>query len=146
MIFVQTQNFTNFQIVEKISDHSTKFTYRVDLRRPTRRSALYVNLASTANKPSKALKGHIIYLIVRPNSYQNHPSLARSRPVHLNNSRCDSSSTRAGVLIPITGHGPTPPLGGTQNHLQRASPKYYCTHQGAYHPAYLFGGFSTTNS
>ncbi|GBL79677.1 hypothetical protein AVEN_18217-1 [Araneus ventricosus] len=60
-------------------------------------------------------------------SYQKHPGLVRIRPMHLNDSRCDSSSAEAGVLMTIADHGPTPPVGGTHNHRQSASPKHYCT-------------------
>ncbi|GBM91582.1 hypothetical protein AVEN_209410-1 [Araneus ventricosus] len=41
----------------------------------------------------------------------NHPALPR-HPGNLNDSRCNSSSTEAGVLVAITGHGPTPLEGG----------------------------------
>ncbi|GBM48178.1 hypothetical protein AVEN_138308-1 [Araneus ventricosus] len=34
----------------------------------------------------------------------------------MNNSLCNSSSTEAGVLVAITGHGPTPSEGGTYYH------------------------------
>ncbi|GBN31850.1 hypothetical protein AVEN_51558-1, partial [Araneus ventricosus] len=37
-------------------------------------------------------------------------------PRTLNDSRCDSPSTEAGVLIAIIGHGPTAPDGGTYYH------------------------------
>ncbi|GBM21437.1 hypothetical protein AVEN_161052-1 [Araneus ventricosus] len=55
------------------------------------------------------------------NSYQNHPDLVRSRPMHLNGNRCYSSSAEAGVLVPITYHLSTPLIGGTHYHRQWAS-------------------------
>ncbi|GBM06015.1 hypothetical protein AVEN_49404-1 [Araneus ventricosus] len=55
-------------------------------------------------------------------SYLNHPGLARSRPVHLSDGRCNSSSAEAGGLLSITGHGPTPPAGSTHYHWQRQAP------------------------
>ncbi|GBN69385.1 hypothetical protein AVEN_170432-1 [Araneus ventricosus] len=64
-------------------------------------------------------------------SYRNRTDLARSRPVQPNHSRCYNSSAEAGILVAITGHGPTPPVGGTYYHQQWASPSHYCTHQGS---------------
>ncbi|GBM93107.1 hypothetical protein AVEN_32034-1 [Araneus ventricosus] len=40
-------------------------------------------------------------------------------PGHLNDSHCNCSSTGAGVLVSITGHGPTHPVGGTYYQLRR---------------------------
>ncbi|GBM09576.1 hypothetical protein AVEN_29428-1 [Araneus ventricosus] len=37
----------------------------------------------------------------------------------VNDNHCSSSSTEAGVLVAITGHGPTPPVGGTYYHWWR---------------------------
>ncbi|GBM17461.1 hypothetical protein AVEN_193757-1 [Araneus ventricosus] len=37
-------------------------------------------------------------------------------PGILNDSRCNRSSTEAGVPVAITGHAPTPPVGGTYYH------------------------------
>ncbi|GBL79747.1 hypothetical protein AVEN_18267-1 [Araneus ventricosus] len=48
--------------------------------------------------------------------------------------RCNSSSPEAGVVMAVTGHGPTPLEGSTDYHRQRASPSYYCTHQGSETP------------
>ncbi|GBL97670.1 hypothetical protein AVEN_49169-1 [Araneus ventricosus] len=70
------------------------------------------------------------------NLYPNHLDLTRSRSVHLNDSCCDSLSAEAGVLMAITGHGPTPPVGGTPYERQWASLSHY----------YLSGGFSSTDS
>ncbi|GBN76370.1 hypothetical protein AVEN_254201-1, partial [Araneus ventricosus] len=42
-------------------------------------------------------------------------------PGNLNNCRCNSSSTEALVLMAITGHGPTPPEGGTYYQLKEGS-------------------------
>ncbi|GBN91528.1 hypothetical protein AVEN_81825-1 [Araneus ventricosus] len=55
------------------------------------------------------------------NSNQNHSGLARSRPMHLNDSRCDGSSVKADILMAITGHGPTYPVGGTHYQRQKVS-------------------------
>ncbi|GBL93757.1 hypothetical protein AVEN_166794-1 [Araneus ventricosus] len=68
------------------------------------------------------------------NSYGNRPDLEQSRPVHLSDSL--GSSVEAGVLMAITGHGPTSPVGGTHYRRQRASSiqPYYCTHQGGETP------------
>ncbi|GBN13202.1 hypothetical protein AVEN_242435-1 [Araneus ventricosus] len=59
------------------------------------------------------------------NSYRNRPNLARNRPMHLSDSRCDSSSAEAEVLMALTGNGPTPPEGDTYYHRQRASSNLY---------------------
>ncbi|GBM33992.1 hypothetical protein AVEN_166425-1 [Araneus ventricosus] len=64
-------------------------------------------------------------------SYRNHPGIARSRPVYLSDSSCNSSSAEAGVLI---GHGLIPPVGSTHYHRKRTSPSHYCTHQGSETP------------
>ncbi|GBO31732.1 hypothetical protein AVEN_3210-1 [Araneus ventricosus] len=61
----------------------------------------------------------------------NHPDLTLNLAVHLNDSRCNSSSAEAGVLEDITGNGPIPPVGGTLYHWQRKGPSHYCTHQGS---------------
>ncbi|GBL77711.1 hypothetical protein AVEN_152930-1 [Araneus ventricosus] len=66
------------------------------------------------------LMRQLLYLLV--NSYQNHPDLARSRPLCLSVSRCNTSSVEAGVAVSITRHGETPPVGGMHYHRQRASP------------------------
>ncbi|GBN47134.1 hypothetical protein AVEN_141789-1, partial [Araneus ventricosus] len=47
---------------------------------------------------------------------RNFPCHASGVPRLVNESRCDSSSAEAGVLVVITGHGPTPPEGGTYYH------------------------------
>ncbi|GBO16293.1 hypothetical protein AVEN_15801-1 [Araneus ventricosus] len=65
------------------------------------------------------------------NSYRNYSDLARSRPVCLNDGRCNSSRAEAGVLAAITGHGPALPVGGTHYHWQMESPSHYCTQQGS---------------
>ncbi|GBM12204.1 hypothetical protein AVEN_21012-1 [Araneus ventricosus] len=36
--------------------------------------------------------------------------------IHLKNGRCDNSDSDIGVVIAITGHGPTPPEGSTFRH------------------------------
>ncbi|GBL87461.1 hypothetical protein AVEN_118393-1 [Araneus ventricosus] len=54
--------------------------------------------------------------------------------MQLNDSRCNSSSAEAGVLVDITGHGQTPPARDTHSHQQRANPSHYCTHQGSETP------------
>ncbi|GBM97500.1 hypothetical protein AVEN_82520-1 [Araneus ventricosus] len=52
-----------------------------------------------------------------------------STRVKLNDSRCNNSSTEAGVLAAITGHGPTPPEGGTYYRWRRDSRRpQYCSH------------------
>ncbi|GBM32691.1 hypothetical protein AVEN_223472-1 [Araneus ventricosus] len=56
--------------------------------------------------------------------------MARSRLVDLSDGRCNSSSAEAGVIIAITAHGSTPPVGGMHYHRQRWS-NHYCTHQGS---------------
>ncbi|GBN26109.1 hypothetical protein AVEN_169634-1 [Araneus ventricosus] len=43
----------------------------------------------------------------------------RSIRVKLNESRCNNSSTEARVLVALTGHGPTPPEGGTYYNWRR---------------------------
>ncbi|GBM84457.1 hypothetical protein AVEN_158422-1 [Araneus ventricosus] len=43
------------------------------------------------------------------------PALTR-HPITLNDNRCNSSSTKAGVLKTVTGHGPIPPEGRTYYH------------------------------
>ncbi|GBN55076.1 hypothetical protein AVEN_55421-1 [Araneus ventricosus] len=62
----------------------------------------------------------------------------------LNDSRCNGSSTDAGVLAAITGHGPTLPVGGTYYHwrvVTRPPPLLFpqekrdpVTYQAASHP------------
>ncbi|GBN88829.1 hypothetical protein AVEN_272271-1 [Araneus ventricosus] len=42
--------------------------------------------------------------------------LPRSLAVHLSDDRCYTSSAGAGVLIAITGNGPTSSIGGVRNH------------------------------
>ncbi|GBM62375.1 hypothetical protein AVEN_255735-1 [Araneus ventricosus] len=77
---------------------------------------------------------HSQFVTIEDNSYRDHLDLARSRPVQLSDNRCDSSSAQAGVLVAITGQGPTPPEGGTHYHRQRARLSYYSTHQGSETP------------
>ncbi|GBL73428.1 hypothetical protein AVEN_159435-1 [Araneus ventricosus] len=48
--------------------------------------------------------------------------------------RCNCSSAETGVLVAITDHGPTLPVGGTHYHRQKGSPSHYCTHQGSETP------------
>ncbi|GBM05763.1 hypothetical protein AVEN_55848-1 [Araneus ventricosus] len=62
-----------------------------------------------------------------------HPDLVLGRAVHLNNSRCDSSSAEAGVAMVVTDHGRTFSVGGTHYHWQRG-PNRYCTLQGSETP------------
>ncbi|GBM06115.1 hypothetical protein AVEN_265173-1 [Araneus ventricosus] len=38
-----------------------------------------------------------------------------------NDSHCNGSSTEAGVLVVITGHDPTPPVGGTYYHWREVT-------------------------
>ncbi|GBM37003.1 hypothetical protein AVEN_31853-1 [Araneus ventricosus] len=58
----------------------------------------------------------------------------RSHLVYLSDVLCNSSSAEKGVLMAITGHSPTPTVGGKHYHRQRASPNHYCTHQGSETP------------
>ncbi|GBM80412.1 hypothetical protein AVEN_166264-1 [Araneus ventricosus] len=51
-----------------------------------------------------------------------HPELARSRPMYLSGSHCNSPSAEAKGLVDIAGHSPTPPFGVTHYHRQRPSP------------------------
>ncbi|GBM08707.1 hypothetical protein AVEN_52780-1 [Araneus ventricosus] len=45
----------------------------------------------------------------------------------VNNSRCNSSSSETGVLVAVTGHGPTPP-GGVHTITGGVTPSHhYCT-------------------
>ncbi|GBM79018.1 hypothetical protein AVEN_23059-1 [Araneus ventricosus] len=55
------------------------------------------------------------------NSHGNRPDLARSRLEYLSDGRCNNSSAEVGVLMAITGHDPTPPLGGNQSIAQYLS-------------------------
>ncbi|GBM29197.1 hypothetical protein AVEN_27808-1 [Araneus ventricosus] len=58
-----------------------------------------------------------------------------------------AASTDAGVLVAITGHGPTPPEGGPYYHrreITRPPPLLHLT--GKRDPACLSGSFSSTNS
>ncbi|GBM03681.1 hypothetical protein AVEN_134909-1 [Araneus ventricosus] len=73
----------------------------------------------------------LIFVFEVGNSYQNHPALARSRTVHLRSVASISSSAEARILMTITGHRPTPPVGSTHYHRQRTSPNHCCTHQEA---------------
>ncbi|GBN70069.1 hypothetical protein AVEN_233062-1 [Araneus ventricosus] len=67
----------------------------------------------------------------------NHPGL-------LNDSRCNSSSTEAGVLMAISGHGPTPPEGGSYcNWRVDLDPHHYYTHRQERESAYLSSGIRT---
>ncbi|GBL85366.1 hypothetical protein AVEN_34567-1 [Araneus ventricosus] len=52
------------------------------------------------------------HLVIRKLS---HPYLPWN-PGNPNDSRCNSSNSGAGVLVAVTGHGPTPPEGGTYYH------------------------------
>ncbi|GBO30331.1 hypothetical protein AVEN_83298-1 [Araneus ventricosus] len=45
-------------------------------------------------------------------SHRVTPVIPAGVPGSLNDCRRDSSSTEAGILVAITGHGPTPPEGG----------------------------------
>ncbi|GBM03181.1 hypothetical protein AVEN_70600-1 [Araneus ventricosus] len=45
------------------------------------------------------------------------PVLPRHQ-IHLNGNRCNSSSTKAGVLVAIFDHGLTPPIDGTYYHCR----------------------------
>ncbi|GBM11074.1 hypothetical protein AVEN_259763-1 [Araneus ventricosus] len=64
----------------------------------------------------------------------------------IRDSEYNSSSTEAGVLVPITGHGLTPPIGSTYYHWWRdpAPPLQYPP--GKREPAYFSGGFSSVYS
>ncbi|GBM57586.1 hypothetical protein AVEN_85450-1 [Araneus ventricosus] len=65
----------------------------------------------------------------------------------LNDSRCNRSSTEAGILMAITGHGSTPPEGGTYYHLKGVTqPPRLLNPSKEREPAYLSGGFSSTYS
>ncbi|GBO30894.1 hypothetical protein AVEN_259627-1 [Araneus ventricosus] len=53
-------------------------------------------------------------------TYRNFKRVISILPWHsgtLNDSHCNSSTTESGVLVAITGHGPTRPEGGTYYHL-----------------------------
>ncbi|GBM84428.1 hypothetical protein AVEN_203882-1 [Araneus ventricosus] len=64
-----------------------------------------------------------------------------------NDSRCDNSSTEAGVLIVITGHDPNLHEGGTYYHRREATRTPSLLYQrGKRDPADLSGGFSSWNS
>ncbi|GBM08368.1 hypothetical protein AVEN_108368-1 [Araneus ventricosus] len=76
----------------------------------------------------RALKATSSSLLSNINSYRNHPNLAPSRQVHLNNSRCNSSSAKAEILVVITSYGPALPAG---YHRQWESPSHCCTNQGS---------------
>ncbi|GBL83305.1 hypothetical protein AVEN_110630-1 [Araneus ventricosus] len=60
----------------------------------------------------------------------------RSRSVYPRDGRSNSSIAEAGVLMAITGHGPTPPEGGMHYYRQTASPNHYY-HVQERKPAYL---------
>ncbi|GBM62275.1 hypothetical protein AVEN_264138-1 [Araneus ventricosus] len=68
------------------------------------------------------------FLMLLPYSSRN---MMLSHAVHLNGSRCNSSSAEAGILLAITGHVPTPPVGGMLYHRHRASPKHFYSLQGS---------------
>ncbi|GBM00748.1 hypothetical protein AVEN_74492-1 [Araneus ventricosus] len=68
------------------------------------------------------------------------PSLP-NHPGNLSDSRCNSSSTEAGVLVAITGHGLTPPEGGTYYRWWGQRPPLLYP-QGKREPAYLSGSLS----
>ncbi|GBL80938.1 hypothetical protein AVEN_26342-1 [Araneus ventricosus] len=64
----------------------------------------------------------------------------------LNDSRCNSSITEAGVVLAITGHCPSPPVGGKYYHwkgVTRPPPLLYS--QEKRDSAYLSCSFSSTN-
>ncbi|GBM04202.1 hypothetical protein AVEN_41022-1 [Araneus ventricosus] len=64
-----------------------------------------------------------------------------------NDSRCNSSNTEAGVLVAITGHGPSLPEGGTYYHWRgKLDPHNYCTLVQEREPSHLSGYFSSTYS
>ncbi|GBM97225.1 hypothetical protein AVEN_182042-1 [Araneus ventricosus] len=66
----------------------------------------------------------------------------------LNDNRCNGSNTEAGVLVAITNYVPTLPKGGTYYYrwgLTRP-PSIILYPQEKQEPAYLSGGFSSTNS
>ncbi|GBM98709.1 hypothetical protein AVEN_117117-1 [Araneus ventricosus] len=58
----------------------------------------------------------------------DHPALPK-HPGSLNDSRCNSSSTEAGVLMAITRHGSTPPEGG--HWLGDPAPRHRYTPRGS---------------
>ncbi|GBN51259.1 hypothetical protein AVEN_108498-1 [Araneus ventricosus] len=81
----------------------------------------------------------------KDNSYLNHFELVPgwfSRPVHLTDARCNSSS--AEVLMAFTGYGPTAPVGG--NTLSTAEDKPLLYPPEKRDAAYLSGGFLSTYS
>ncbi|GBM62283.1 hypothetical protein AVEN_264143-1 [Araneus ventricosus] len=51
---------------------------------------------------------------IHMNSELIHIHMSRNRPVHLSDSRCGSLIAETGVLMAITGHGLTPPVGDTK--------------------------------
>ncbi|GBN53893.1 hypothetical protein AVEN_107912-1 [Araneus ventricosus] len=57
--------------------------------------------------------------------------VGETRPVYLNDSRCDSSGAEAGVLMAITGHSSDPSRRRHELYRQRARPSHYCTHRGS---------------
>ncbi|GBM12947.1 hypothetical protein AVEN_164002-1 [Araneus ventricosus] len=63
-------------------------------------------------------------------SYRNQPCMARNRPAYLSDGCCNSSIAETGVLVAITDHGPTPPVGGIHYHRRRASLSPHFTYQG----------------
>ncbi|GBL75957.1 hypothetical protein AVEN_234282-1 [Araneus ventricosus] len=69
----------------------------------------------------------------------------RSRPAHLNDSHCNSSSSEAGILVALTGHGSTPPVGGTHYYRQWETEAFIVPTREA-RPACLSGGLSFTYS
>ncbi|GBN75700.1 hypothetical protein AVEN_3401-1 [Araneus ventricosus] len=65
----------------------------------------------------------------------------------MNGTRYNSSSTEAGVLVAIAGHGPTPPVGCTCYHrreITQSPPLLYP--QEKRDSTYLSGGFSSMYS
>ncbi|GBN86264.1 hypothetical protein AVEN_24734-1 [Araneus ventricosus] len=64
----------------------------------------------------------------------------------VNDSPCDSSSTKVGILVAITGHNPTSPVLTTYYHWRRVPrPPPLLYPPGKRDPAYLSRGFSSTN-
>ncbi|GBM45686.1 hypothetical protein AVEN_237923-1 [Araneus ventricosus] len=85
---------------------------------------------------------------VTSQSYGNRATPALPlHPGFLNDSRCNSSSIEAGVLVAFTGHDPTPPERSTYYHWWRVTrPPLLLYPPGKREPAYLSGGFSSVYS
>ncbi|GBN90753.1 hypothetical protein AVEN_121820-1 [Araneus ventricosus] len=62
----------------------------------------------------------------------DHPALPKHQG-NLNDSLCNNSNTEAGVLMTITGDGPTPLEGGTYYHWWRNPASRHCYTPGSPH-------------